>query len=37
VAIILSVTNATNNSLILKVYISTRPKTMARPTNVTSV
>ena len=33
----LSVTNATNSSLILKFYISTRPKTMVPPTNVMSV
>ena len=31
------VTNATNSSLMLKVYISTRPKTMVCPTNVMSV
>jgi KRAB domain-containing zinc finger protein len=37
VMIILSVTNATNSSLILKVYISERPKTMVHPTNVMSV
>ena len=37
VMIILSVTNATNSSLILKVYINTRPKTIIRPTNVMSV
>ena len=37
VMIILTVINATNSSLILKVYISTRPKTMVRPTNVMSV
>ena len=37
VMIILSVTNATKRSLILKVYINTRPKTIIRPTNVMSV
>ncbi|CAB4015956.1 Hypothetical predicted protein [Paramuricea clavata] len=37
VIIIFSVTNATNSFLILKVYISTRSKTMVRPTNVMSV
>ena len=37
VMIILSVTNAANSSLILKVYINTRPKTIIRPTNVMSV
>jgi hypothetical protein len=34
VIIVFSVTNATNSSLILNVYISIRPKTMVRPTNV---
>jgi hypothetical protein len=37
VMIILSVTNTTNSSLILKVYISTRPKTIIHPTNAMSV